>query len=299
MAQTEVHDPRAEHTDSPDADHGASVPPGIGNGSRLAQDLRTMKVLWHRETIRFSRNRLRIAMGMVTPLMFLLVLGTGLNSAMSEDSLRDFRAFLFPGVVLMSVQAPAIAVGASIVWDRRSGFLRQMLVAPVRRSAILVGTCLGGATSGAAYGVLVLLLGPVADVPYHPMLLVVLLQVILVSFSFTALGVAAAVCIRRPETFQVAVSMCMLPLFFLSGAMFPVDGLPGWLGTLVRLNPLTYAVDALRRSMPGDAAVAMGDGSVSPEWWGWTPPVLVEAGLVATLAVLALAVATRRFSRVE
>ncbi|MFG2112107.1 ABC transporter permease [Streptomyces sp. NPDC048718] len=298
MAQTEVHGPRTEFAAPTGTAPGTPAPRDAGDG-RLARDLRTVKVLWRRETIRFGRNKLRIAMGMVTPLMFLLVLGTGLNSAMSEDSLSNFRAFLFPGVVLMSVQAPAIAVGASIVWDRRSGFLRQMLVAPVRRSAILVGTCLGGATSGAAYGMLVMLLGPVVGVPYHPRLLVVLLQVVLVSFAFTALGVAAAVCIRRPETFQVAVSLCMMPLFFLSGAMFPVDGLPGWLGAVVRFNPLTYAVDALRRTMPGDAATAMDSGSTSPLWWGWTPSVAVETGLVAVLAILALAVATRKFSRVE
>jgi ABC-2 type transport system permease protein len=293
MAQTDVHRPHTKDTGPP-----APAPPSPGSAGRIARDLRTVRVLWRRETIRFGRNKLRIAMGMVTPLMFLLILGTGLNSTMSTESLRDFRAFLFPGVVLMSVQAPAIAVGASIVWDRRSGFLRQMLVAPVSRSAILIGTCLGGATSGAAYGVLVLVLGPVADVPYHPRLLLVLLQLFLVSFAFTALGVAAAVCIRRPETFQVAVSLCMMPLFFLSGAMFPASGLPGWLGTAIRLNPLTYAVDALRRTMPGDGGAA-GGRSVSPQWWGWTPPVMVEIGLIALFAVLALTIATRRFSRVE
>ncbi|MFI0509537.1 ABC-2 type transport system permease protein [Streptomyces canus] len=294
MAQTDVHGPPTTKAGPPGPAAWAA-----GRDRALTRDLRTIRVLWRRETIRFGRNKLRIAMGMVTPLMFLLILGTGLNSALSEDSLRDFRAFLFPGVVLMSVQAPAIAVGASIVWDRRSGFLRQMLVAPVRRSAILVGTCLGGATSGAVYGVLILLLGPVAGVPYRPGLLLVLLQVVLVSFAFTALGVTAAVCIRRPETFQVAVSLCMMPLFFLSGAMFPADGLPGWLGAAVRLNPLTYAVDALRRTMPGEGAAAMGNRAASPDWWGWTPPVSVETGLITVLAVLALAVATRRFSRVE
>ncbi|MGP3948708.1 ABC transporter permease [Streptomyces sp. 7N604] len=298
MAHTDVRDAQAGPAAAPDLILTARLPEATGTGGRIARDLRTVAVLWRRETIRFGRNKLRIAMGMVTPLMFLLVLGTGLNSTMSDDSLRNFRAFLFPGVVLMSVQAPAIAVGASIVWDRRSGFLRQMLVAPVRRSAILIGTCLGGATSGAAYGVLVLVLAPVAEVPYHPQLLVVLLQLALISFAFTALGVAAAVCIRRPETFQVAVSLCMMPLFFLSGAMFPATGLPGWLGMAVRLNPLTYAVDALRRTMPGEGS-AVGSRSASPEWWGWTPPVLLETGLIAVLAVLALALATRRFARVE
>ncbi len=259
---------------------------------------RTIAVLWRREMIRLSRNRLRMVMGLVTPLMFLLVLGTGLNSAMSEESLRNFRAFLFPGVLLMSVQAPAIAVGASIVWDRRSGFLRQMLVAPVRRGAILIGTCLGGAATGAAYGVLVLALAWVAEVPYRPGLIVVLLELALASFAFTSLGVLAAVCIRRPETFQVVVNLCMMPLFFFSGALFPVNNLPGWLGTAVLLNPLTYAVDALRRSMPGEAVRPVG-GQAGPQWWGWTPPVLLELTLIAGLAALALWAAARRFSRID
>lgn len=300
MTRTEVDDGAPATGGAPTYEKALPVHlPGPGSDSgRLARDARTAAVLWRRETIRFSRNKLRVAMGLVTPLMFLLVLGTGLSSTMSDDNLRNFRAFLFPGVLLMSVQAPAIAVGASIVWDRRSGFLRQMLVAPVRRSAILVGTCLGGATSGAVYGTFVLLLAPVADVPYDLELLVALLELATVSFAFTSLGVAAAVCIRRPETFQVAVSLCMMPLFFLSGAMFPAEGLPGWLGYAVKANPLTYAVDALRRTMPGDG-VTMGDRSASPEWWGWTPPVLLEVGLVAGLAALALTVATRRFSKVE
>lgn len=288
----------------PDTDHAAGTGRRAATAGavdprpdgRLARDLRTLAVLWRRETIRFGRNRLRVAMGLVTPVMFLLVLGTGLDSTMSADSLRDFRAFLFPGVLLMSVQAPAIAVGASLVWDRTSGFLRQMLVAPVRRGAVLVGICLGGATSGALYGALVLVLAPVADVPYAPALAVVLLELALVAFGFTALGLVAAVCIRRPDTFQVVVSLCMMPLFFLSGAMFPADGLPGWLGLAIRLNPLTYAVDALRRTMPGDGAATTGQ-SASPEWGGWTPPVPVELGLVALLAGLALAAASRRFAR--
>jgi ABC-2 type transport system permease protein len=302
MASTEVRSEGADRAGtglSKGAATNAVVPlPVMSGGGQVARDLRTVAVLWRRETIRFSRNKLRIALGMVTPLMFLLVLGTGLNSTMSGDSLRNFRAFLYPGVLLMSVQAPAIAVGASIVWDRRSGFLRQMLVAPVRRSAILFGTCLGGATSGAVYGLLVLLLAPVAEVPYDPQLVTVVLELALMAFAFTALGVVAAVCIRRPETFQVAVSLCMMPLFFFSGAMFPANGLPGWLGTAVKLNPLTYAVDALRRTMPGESA-STGSRSSSPEWWGWTPPVLLEAGLVVLLASLALILATRRFSRVE
>lgn len=268
-------------------------------GGRTGRNLRTVRVLWHREVIRFARNRLRIVMGLVTPLMFLLILGTGLNSAMDTgaQSDRDFRAFLFPGVMLMAVQAPAMAVGASIVWDRQAGFLRQMLVAPVRRGAILVGICLGGATTGAAYGLLVLVLAGVVGIPYEPGLLLALLQLALLGFAFTSLGVLVATAIKRPDTFQIVVGLCFMPLLFLSGAVFPPGGLPGWLGVLVTGNPLTYGVDALRRTLPGD--VDLGNEAQGPQWAGWAPPVVLEVGIIALLATLALAVATRQFSRNE
>ncbi|MFE2870977.1 ABC transporter permease [Embleya sp. NPDC059259] len=269
-------------------------------GSALARDLRTVRVLWQREMIRFARNRVRLAMGLVTPLMFLLILGTGLNSLVgdSSDGLGDYRAYLFPGVLIMAVQAPAIAVGVTIVWDRQAGFLRQMLVAPVRRGVLLTGICLGGAATGAAHGALVLAVAGAAGVPYTPQLLLVLLELALISFAFTALGVLAAVCIRRIETFQVVVGMFMMPLLFLSGAMFPARGLPGWLGGAVLVNPLTYGVDALRRTLPGDVATP-GGVATGPQWWGWTPPVLLEVAFLAVAALVALTLATRRFARAE
>lgn len=282
----------------------ADTPAGAGPGGRepggLARDLRTLRLLWHREMIRFGRNRLRLAMGLVTPLMFLLILGTGLSSALggTQDALRDYTTYLFPGVLMMAVQAPSLSVGVAIVWDRQAGVLRQMLVAPVRRGVLLAGICLGGASTGMAYGGLVLLVAGAADVPYHPRLLLVLLELGLIAFAFTSVGVLAAVCIRRIESFQVLISLLMMPLLFLSGAMFPARGLPGWLGGAVLANPLTYGVDALRRTMPGDGA-DLGGRVPSPQLWGWTPPVLLEAAMIALVAVVLLGIATRRFSRVE
>jgi ABC-2 type transport system permease protein len=270
-------------------------------GSRgIVRDLRTLRLLWQREMIRFGRNRMRLAMGLVTPLMFLLILGTGLTSALqsSSQTLRDYTTYLFPGVLMMAVQAPAIAVGITIVWDRQAGVLRQMLVAPVRRGALLAGICLGGASTGAIYGSLVLLVAGAANVPYHPRLLLVLLELGLIAFAFTSVGVFAAVSIRRIETFQVVVSLFMMPMLFLSGAMFPARGLPGWLGTAVLINPLTYGVDALRRTMPG-ASASLGGRVSSPQWWGWTPPIWLELGLIALSATLLLTLAARRFSKVE
>jgi ABC-2 type transport system permease protein len=248
--------------------------------------------------IRLKRNPVRIAMGLVTPLMFLLILGTGLSSVTGADAagFREYRAFLFPGILLMAVQAPAMAAGVSIVWDRQAGFLRQMLVAPVRRTALVAGICLGGATTGLVYGVLVMLTAGEIGVAYRPQLLLVGLELGLIAFSFTVAAVLAAVSIRRIETFQVVVGLCMMPLLFLSGAMFPASGLPGWLGAAVKVNPLTYEVDALRRTL-GGSAVVLGGGTVGPRWWGWAPPVPLELGLIAALAAGALVIATRRFSR--
>jgi ABC-2 type transport system permease protein len=269
--------------------------PGLAQDNRAS--LRAIGLLWRREMIRLKRNPVRIVMGLVTPLMFLLILGTGLSSVTGAAAagFREYRAFLFPGILLMAVQAPAMAAGISIVWDRQAGFLRQMLVAPVRRTVLVAGICLGGATTGLVYGVLVMLTAGEAGIAYRPRLLLATLELGMIAFSFTAAAVLAAVSIRRIETFQVVVGLCMMPLLFLSGAMFPAGGLPGWLGVAVTLNPLTYEVDALRQTLGGNAAV-LGGATVGPRWFGWAPPVPLELGLIAVLALGALAIATRRFS---
>lgn len=268
-------------------------------GSPACRNLRAIRMLWHREVIRLARNRVQIAMGLVTPLMFLLILGTGLQSVGGSigDSFREYRAYLFPGVLVMATQAPAIAVGISVVWDRQVGFLRQALVAPVRRVSLLLGLCLGGATAGTLYGAMVLLIAGAVDVPYHPRLLAALAEVWLVALAFTALGMLAAVSIKRIQTFQVVVSLSLTPLMFLSGAMFPAGGLPGWLGTAVLVNPLTYAVDAIRRTLPGN--LDMSGSAEGPQPWGWAPSVTLELAMVLLMALVAVTVGARRFSRAE
>ncbi|MER5802315.1 ABC transporter permease [Streptomyces mirabilis] len=259
---------------------------------------RPVLLLWRREMTRLRHNPVRLAMGLVTPLLFLVVLGTGLDAASSslgKAQLNDYRAYLFPGTLVMSVQAPAIAVGISLVWDRRLGVLRQMLVAPFPRASIVFGLALGGATTGAVYGLMVLSVGGIASIRYTPMLLVVLLELLLVSLMFTALGLLAAVTIRQVDTFQVVVNLSLMPLMFFSGAMFPPNGLPGWLDTVVKLNPLTYGVDAVRRTLPGPSVLTseqtrlmLGD---------WHPPVAAELGVLAALTAVALGLAGYRFSR--
>jgi ABC-2 type transport system permease protein len=271
-----------------------AVPP---TAVRPQYALKPVTLLWRREMTRLRHNPLRLAMGLVTPLLFLIVLGTGLDAAtgLGKAQLHGYRAFLFPGTLVMSVQAPAIAVGISLVWDRRLGVLRQMLVAPFPRPGIVLGLALGGATTGGIYGLLVLSVGGIAGIRYTPMLLVVLVEILLVSLMFTSLGLLAAVTIRQVDTFQIVVNLSLMPLMFFSGAMFPPAGLPGWLDVVVKLNPLTYGVDAVRRTLPG--AGVLGSKQTRLLIGEWNPPVVAELGLLAAIAAIALGLATFRFSR--
>jgi ABC-2 type transport system permease protein len=271
--------------------------PHLPGGGEFAATARAASLLWLRELTRLRRNPIRLVMATVSPLLFLLVLGTGLDSSdlAAQAEMRDYRSYLFPGVLLMAVQMPAIAVGVSIVLDRKLGVLRQMLVAPVRRWSIVLGLCLGGATVGVIHTLGVVAVAGLAGIPYSPKLLLVLLLTGLVALTFTAAGMVAAVTIRSVETFQIVVGLAMMPALFLSGAMFPPQGLPGWLGIAVKANPLTYAVDMIRRTLPGDGPAP---GTI-PTLWGWTPPLMAEVGMLSGLVVVFVAVASYRFSRSE
>ncbi|MFE4359784.1 ABC transporter [Kitasatospora xanthocidica] len=280
-----------------DAPAGKAAPAGPTAGRR-GFALRPYALLWRREMTRLRHNPVRLIMGLVTPLLFLVVLGTGLDAASSslgKAQLNDYRAFLFPGTLIMSVQAPAVAVGISLVWDRKLGMLRQMLVSPFPRSSIVLGLAFGGATTGAVYGLMLLSVGGIASIRYTPMLLVVLLETLLVSLMFTSIGLLAAVTIRQVETFQIVVNLSLMPLMFFSGAMFPPNGLPGWLDTVVKLNPLTYGVDAVRRTLPGPDILTSEQTRLM--LGHWHPPVVAELGLLVAITAAALGVATHRFAR--
>ncbi|MFC9976641.1 ABC transporter permease [Spirillospora sp. NPDC127200] len=256
----------------------------------LTRELRAVRVLWWREVLRLVRNRAQTALMLLNPLLFLLVLGVGLDG-MTGASDGDYLRYVFPGVLLLAVQVPALSAGASIVRDGEAGFLRGLLVAPVRRGTLLIGKCLGGATAATAQGALLLALAGVAGLPYRPALLLALLaELALAALTMTMVGAFAAVFVRRLETFQMLLSIAMMPLFFLSGALFSLKGLPAWLTVPSLLNPLTYAVDALRRT----AAPELSDG---PRVAGWAPPIALELGLMLALTAVLLAAAATRFGR--
>jgi ABC-2 type transport system permease protein len=267
-------------------------------------EARAMRIVWRRDLIRFASDRMRIATMLVQPLLFLFVLGAGLQTlaAASTDGV-DLKTFIFPGVICMALVFSAMFNAISLVMDREFGFLREMMVAPVRRSSIVVGKCLGGATVASLQGLILLALAGFVDVPYDPLLLLGLFGLqLVIAFTVTAFGVMVAVRVKQIQTFTTVMQMLVMPLFFLSGALYPVAGLPTWLQVLTRLNPLTYGVDAMRRLVFAHLDVsAAAQQRLAPgvTWFGWRVPTVVEVGIVLALGLAMTAVAIRQFSRTE
>src|ERR1700751_526997 len=216
----------------------------------LRQDLRAINIVWRRELIRFKSDGLRAVPSLVQPVLFLFVLGTGLSSLASHGLPQgiDFKTFIYPGVLAMSVLFTGIFSAASIVWDREFGFLREMLVAPVSRSAIVIGKCLGGATVATFQGIVILALAGFAHVPYDPVLFLILIgELLLLLFTLTGFGGMMAARIKQIQAFMALTQMLVMPLFFLSGALYPLNSLPAWLTVLTRLDPITYVVYPMRQ----------------------------------------------------
>jgi ABC-2 type transport system permease protein len=276
-----------------------SVPP-----RSWRSEVRAMKIVWRRELIRFANDRMRIATALVQPLLFLFVLGGGLSQVSSSGTHGvDFQTFIYPGVLCISVLFTAMFSAASIVWDREFGFLREMMVAPVRRSSIVIGKAFGGATVASFQGVILICLAGTVHVPYDPALIVGILAIqALLAFSITAFGLMVAVRIKQMQSFMGVMQMIVTPMFFISGVFFPVQGLPGWLAVLNRLDPLTYAVDPMRRLVFNHLDIsAAARKTLDPgvTWWGWHVPALLEVAMVFALGLVMLSIAIWEFSTTE
>jgi ABC-2 type transport system permease protein len=267
-------------------------------------EARAVKTVWRRDLIRFAGNRAQVMTWLIQPLLFLFVLGSGLQSLSAASTGGvDLKTFIFPGVLCVAVLFTAMVSAASLVWDRELGFLREMMVAPVSRTSIVLGKCLGGATIAASQGVIVLALAGLVDVPYDPLLLLGAFGLlVLLAFTVSAFGVLVAVTIKQAQTFTWVMQMAVFPMFFLSGALYPVAGLPAWLEVLNRINPLTYAVDPMRQLVfshldVSETARRTLDPGVT--WFGWHLPPAFEAGMVLLLGLAMMGAAIRQFSRTE
>jgi len=271
----------------------------------LRRDLRAASIVWRRELIRFRGDRLRAVTALIQPVLFLFVLGTGLG-ALAGGNLPagvSFKTFIYPGVLAMSVLFTAIFSAASIVWDREFGFLREILVAPVSRSSIVIGKCLGGATIATFQGIIFLILAGFAGVPYNPVLIITLIgELLLLSFTLTAFGVMMAGRIKQFQAFMALTQMLVMPLFFLSGALYPLSGLPAWLSVLTRIDPLTYVVGPMRHAVFSHVSMpAAFEQHLSPTitWAGWPVPLGLSLGMVAVMGLGMTAIAIAEFSKTE
>lgn len=267
----------------------------------VTHELRAIAMVWRREMIRFGRDRTRMLAMLLQPVLFLFVMGTGLAGVVDPAGGMDFRTFLFPGVLAISVLFSAAFAGISLVWDREFGFLREMLVAPVSKTAIVLGKCLGGATVATLQSVVLLALAGVVGVPYDPVLLLKLLALLFVgALMLTALGVLVSARIKQVQAAMPASQLIIMPMMFLSGALFPLANLPTWLGGLIRINPLTYVVQPMRivifeqLEVPASAWAAL-DPTIT--WFGWEVPVAVQVLVALGAAAVVFTAGVLSFDR--
>ena len=260
----------------------------------IARNRRAVLMVWRRDVIRLFRMPTRIISGIAQPLLFLFVLGAGLENAIGSRGAAglDYQQYLFPGILAMSVLTSALFSAIAIVWDREFGFMREMLVAPVSRATLVLGKALGGGTVSVVQGVVLVAVAPLVGVSLSVGSFFAMLGLLLLlAFSLTAFGIVIASRMQRMESFQMVMALVMQPMLFLSGAIFPLVALPDWLGVVTRLNPATYGVDAIRRVvLPSAAPLTLFD---------WVVPIWADALITLTFGAAMLTLAVKLFAKTE
>jgi ABC-2 type transport system permease protein len=242
-------------------------------------------ILWLRQLIRYFRSKSRIIGSLAQPLLFLLALGFGFGPIYSKAGGGNYIQFLVPGIVGMSIMFTAVFSGIEMIWDRKFGFLKETMVAPVSRFSIMLGRILGGATVATLQGVLVMIISMFIGFRPTNWLLVIpaILVMFMIALIFTTLGTAIASAMEDMQGFQLIVNFLIMPMFFLSGALFPLTGLPTVVADIAMIDPLTYGVDALRATLLGASHL------------GLSLNIIVTAGIMVVL----LGIGSILFSRME
>ncbi|MFH1639253.1 MAG: ABC transporter permease [Chloroflexota bacterium] len=273
----------------------------------MADILRATWVVSYRELLRFVQERSRILSSFAMPLLFLVIFGAGFTRIIGSLTPGvGFIQFIYPGIIAMNVLMNSVMSGLSVVWDREFGFLKEILVAPLGRSGIVLGKAVGSAAVAVGQGVIMLVLAPIVGVSLTPLLVIeVIPTLILISVSLSGLGVLIASRMRSQQGFQIIVQIIVFPLIFLSGVFFPVNNVPAWLEVVSKINPLTYGVDAIRQIFLGPeiaaAAGAMGKGGyvIGVTVFGHTMTILEDILVVAVFGIVMLSAAAWSFSRQE
>lgn len=249
------------------------------SAAMLRRELEAIAALTYRDLLRFSRDRSQLLGAVARPMLWLIFMGKGMRASVGPVAGLDYQHFVFAGAIAMAVLFSGLFQSVSIIWDREFGFLKEVLVAPVSRPTIVLGKVCSGSAVTFVQGLFTVAFAPLVGIwPGVGATLRLLLVVAVMSVAMTGLGVALASRMRTFEGFGVISNFVVLPLYFLSGGVFPIRNLPGWMAVLVHLNPVTYAVDLMRH--------ALGQPSVFSPWLAG--PVLVGFGFATVGLALAL-----------
>jgi ABC-2 type transport system permease protein len=273
----------------------------------LSGTLRGIYIVWYRDLLRYWRDRVRAIVGLAQPLLFLVVFGAGLGSSLggafsgnAASGGLSYAQFVYPGVVGMAILFSAIFGAMSIVWDREFGFLKEILVAPIDRSAVAIGKALGGATQAMLQGIVLLVLAPVIGVKLDVGTVLALLPFLFIlAFALSSMGVALASRMTSMQGFQIVMNFLMMPLFFLSGSLFPLTNVPDWMAVLGRLDPVSYGMDPIRRIVLGATLPSEAVNGLGLTLFGQVLPIGLEAAILLAFGALMLAIGVRNFRRRE
>ena len=275
--------------------HQPAARPAFG----YASPLRVIRVIWLREVLAYSRDRTRLVSSLIMPLLMIVIFGEGFGRSVDtfEEGI-NYRQFIYPGVVAMTVLTTSVFQGVTIIWDREFGFLREMLVAPISRSAIGVGKLLGGASIAVVQASLLFVLAPILGVSLSPFVILQLWVLMLIlALAMSAVGIVIASKVRTVESFQMITQMTIMPAMFLSGIFFPVNNVPVFLEVLAKINPVTYAVAPIRHVALGDQLMTVSgeDTVVDVTLFGHVLSTPESLAIVIVFGLLMLSIAIRSF----
>jgi ABC-2 type transport system permease protein len=261
----------------------------------MAENWRGAWVVGYREVLRFLTERSRLLSALAFPLLFLLIFGAGFTQVIGALAPGvNFVQFIYPGIIAMTVLTTSLFAGVSVVWDREFGFLKEIMVAPIGRTGVVLGKAFGACSQALFQVALMLVLAPLLGVPLSVGIVVALVPVVVIlSLGLSALGIMLASFMRSQQGFQLLMQLLIFPLIFLAGVFFPVNQVPWWLEIVSKLNPLTYGVDAIRQIFLGSGN---GLGVVVA---GHTMTVLEEVAVVAAFAAVLSSGAVWAFNRQE
>lgn len=238
--------------------------------------------VWLREAKIYIREKERLISAVISPLLWIFGFGGGLGSAVESINGFPYRTFIYPGIMVMTVLFTSLFYGVYIIWDRKLDFLKEVLVAPVSRASVFAGKMLGGATDAMVQAIYLIIIGFFISIPFTPIVVIeAFLMLLLISIAMVSIGLVIGANLKSPEGFSLVINFVMWPMFFFSGALFPVDNLPAWLSTVTYLNPLTYGVDAMR-------GIILGINHFS---------ILLDTGALILFAVIMMEIGILSFKR--